>query len=75
MALDANLLNTQHYNVRIKGKVGQSRDVECSALHFGAVAIKKGALGSPSTKVANFTLSLTSLQNTSYSKEQNIIYS
>ena len=24
--LDATLLNTQHYKVRIKGKVGQSRD-------------------------------------------------
>ena len=30
MVLDAALLNTQHYKVRIKGKVGQSR--ESSAL-------------------------------------------
>ena len=26
MALDATLLNTQHYKVRIKGKVEQSRE-------------------------------------------------
>ena len=26
MALDASLLNTQHYKVRIKGKVEQSRE-------------------------------------------------
>ena len=39
MVLDAALLNTLHYKVRIKG----------------VVAIEKGAFGSPSTKVANFT--------------------
>ena len=47
MVLDASLLNTQHYKVRIKGKVEQSRE---------GVAIEKGALGLPSTTVANFTL-------------------
>ena len=52
MVLDATLLNTQHYKVRIKGKVEQSREWS-SAL--GVVAIEKGAFGSPSTKVANFT--------------------
>ena len=26
MVLDATLLNTEHYKVRIKGKVGQSRE-------------------------------------------------
>ena len=41
MVLDAALLKTQHYKVQIKGKV--------------AVAIEKGAFGSPSTKVVNFT--------------------
>ena len=46
MVLDAALLNTRHYKVRIKGKVEQSRDV---------VAIAKGAFRSPLTKVANFT--------------------
>ena len=39
MVLDATLLNTQHYRVRIKGKVEQSRK--------GVVAIEKGAFGSP----------------------------
>ena len=37
MLLDATLLNTQHYKVRIKGKL---------------VAIEKGAFGSPLTIVA-----------------------
>ena len=46
MVLDASLLNTQHYKVRIKGKVEQSRE---------GVAIEKGAFGLPSTVVANFT--------------------
>ena len=52
--LDATLLYTQHYKVRIKDKVEQSR--ECSSVHFGVVAIENGAFGSPSTKVVNFTL-------------------
>ena len=56
MVLDAALLNTQHYKVRIKGKVEQSRE-RSSALpqQLGVVAIEKGTFGSPSTKVANFT--------------------
>ena len=40
MVLDTSLLNTQRYKIRIKGKV---------------VATEKGALGSLSTTVANFT--------------------
>ena len=54
MELDTTLLNTQHYKVRFKGKVEQSREWS-SALHLGVVAIEKGAFGSPSTMVANFT--------------------
>ena len=50
MVLDASLLNTQHYKVRIKGKVGQSR--EWNSLG----AIEKRAFASPLTTVANFTL-------------------
>ena len=50
MVLDATLLNTQHYKVRIKGKVEQSRE-RSSVLHLGVVAIKKRAFGSPSTTV------------------------
>ena len=56
MVLDAALLNTQHYKVRIKGKVEQSREWSSALLHLGVVAIEKGAFGSPSTKVANFYL-------------------
>ena len=57
MLLDATLLNTQHYEVRIKSKVEQSRERSSSLpLQIGVVAIKKGAFGSPSTTVTNFTL-------------------
>ena len=55
MVLDASLLNTQHYKVRIKGKVEQSWEGVATPLHLGVVAIEKGAFGSPSTMVANFT--------------------
>ena len=44
------LLYTQHYKVRIKGKV------ERPPQHLGVVAIQKGSFESPSTTVANFTL-------------------
>ena len=55
--LDAGLLNSQHYKVRIKGKVEKSREWNSTILlHLGVVAIEKGAFGSPSTQVANFTL-------------------
>ena len=50
MVLDTSLLNTQHYKVRIKGKVEQR-----PPLHLGVVTSEKGAFWSPSTKVANFT--------------------
>ena len=50
MVLDTTLLNTQHYKVRIKGKVEQSRE-KSSAL--GVVAIEKGTFWSPSKTVAN----------------------
>ena len=53
MVLDAALLNTQRYKVRIKSKVEQSKKWSCA---LGVVAIEKGALGSPSTKVTIFTL-------------------
>ena len=56
MVLNATLLNTQHYKVRIKGKVEQSRErSSVLPLHLGVAAIKKGAFGSPLTTVANFT--------------------
>ena len=55
MVLDAALLNTPHYTVKIKGKVEQSREWSSAPLYLDVVAIEKGAPGSPSTKVANFT--------------------
>ena len=110
IVLDASLLNTQHYKVRIKGKVEQSRERSSALpytlvqqgtsggvmvskldqqtytsefeshwvphsfglvlnrskelrklLHLGVVAIEKGAFGSPSTMVANFTYLLTQI--------------
>ena len=64
MVLDAALLNTQHYQVRIKGKVDQSREWSSTLPYTYVVAIEKGVFGSPSTKVANFTFfSLLSRQD------------
>ena len=54
MVLDAALLNTQHYKVRIKSKVEQFRK-RSSALPYTS-ALEMGAFGSPSTMVANFFL-------------------
>ena len=45
--LDAALLKTQHYKVRIKVEVEQSK------LNLGVVTIEKGAFCLLSTKVAN----------------------
>ena len=55
MVLDSTLLNNQHYMLRIKGKVDQSRNFR-PPLHLSEVAIEKGTFGSPLIKVANFTL-------------------
>ena len=52
MVLDAALLNTQHYKVRIKDEVEQTREWS-SALHYTS-AIEKEAFGSLLTTVANF---------------------
>ena len=43
MLLDAALLNSQHYKVRIKGKVEQCRERSSAPLHIGVVVIKRGA--------------------------------
>ena len=57
---DAALLNTQHYKVRIKGKVQQYREWSSTFPYTeGVEAIEKGAIGSPSTKVTNLTLVLS----------------
>ena len=55
MVLDAALLSTQHYKLRIKSKLEESREWGSAPLHLGVVAIEKGALRSPSTKVTKFT--------------------
>ena len=61
MVLDATLLNTQKYKVRINDKVEQSREWSCApSLHLGVVAIEKGTFGSPSIKVVNYTNSIYS---------------
>ena len=54
MVLDASLLNTQHYKVRIKGKVEQSREgVAPSPTHWCS-SYRKGILR-VTPMVANFT--------------------
>ena len=56
MVLDPALLSTQHYKKRIKSKVEPSREwTSTFPNHLGIVAIKKGALRSLLTTVANFT--------------------
>ena len=55
MVLDAILLNTQHYKVRIKDKVEQYWERSSTLPHLGVVAIEKGTFWSSSTMVANFT--------------------
>ena len=55
MVLDVALLSTQHYKVRVKGKVEQWKEWSSAPLHLDVVAMEKGAFGSPSTIVANFT--------------------
>ena len=59
--LDAALLNIQHYKVRSKGKVEQSREWSNVLSYTCVVAIEKGAFGSPMTKVANFTFTYISI--------------
>ena len=54
MVLNTALLNTQHYKVRIKGKMEQSWE----RLDLDVVAIEKGAFRLLSIKVTNFTLIL-----------------
>ena len=54
MVLDATLLNTQQYKVRIKDKVEKSREKSSALhLHLSVLAIEKGVFWLPSTKVAN----------------------
>ena len=50
MVLDATLLNTQHYKVRVKW----------SNTEKGVAAIEKGVFGSPLTRIAKLTYLLIS---------------
>ena len=52
MVLDASLVNTHHYKVRIKGEKEQSRERSCA---FGVVTIEEEAFGLPSAMATNFT--------------------
>ena len=58
IVLDASLLNAQHYKVRIKGKVEQSRERSSAPLHLSVVAIGKGAFELNTTTAANFIILL-----------------
>ena len=60
MVLDAALLNTQHYNLRIKGKVEQSSEWGTAPppRNLGVVAIEKAAFGTPSAKVTIFFINI-----------------
>ena len=55
IVLDTALPNTQHYKVRVKGKVELFWEWSSAPLHLSVVALEKGAFGSSSTKVINFT--------------------
>ena len=55
-SVDAFLFNTQHYKVRIKGKVEQSRVSRIApSLHLGIVANENSVFRSPSTSVTDIT--------------------
>ena len=56
MVLDASLLITQHYKVRIKGAI-KGKELR-PFLHLDVVDIEKVAFGSPSTTVTRLNLSL-----------------
>ena len=55
IVLDATLLSTQHYKVRIKVKWSNPEKGVAPPLHLGGVAVEKLAFVLPSTTVANFT--------------------
>ena len=67
MVLDAVLLNTQQYKVRIKVKAGQSSEKSSAHLHLGVVAFEKETFGSPSSTVANNNALPTIIASSNYS--------
>ena len=56
MVLDATLLSTQHYKVKMKGKEQQTWEWSSAPLRLSVEAVEREAFGSLSTTVANFTL-------------------
>ena len=55
MVIDVALLNTQYYEVRIKGNGAIQGQEQRASLDLGVAAFENGAFESLSTKVANFT--------------------
>ena len=69
MVLDSSLLNTQHYKVRIKGKVVQARE-KGRAQQLDVV--ERGAFWSLSTTVTNFTYFFTYIYNLPWLRPKNV---
>ena len=55
MVRDISLLNTQHYKIRIKGKVCNPRKGVSPFSYLSVGDTEKGTIGMLSTTVANFT--------------------
>ena len=51
MILDASLVNTQHYKVRIKSKWSNPEKEVAPSRHLSVVAMEKGAFGEPSANL------------------------
>ena len=62
MILDASLLNTQHYKLRMKVKWSNPEKGVAPPLHLIVVALEKGAFGSPLSTVGQLTLKPESIQ-------------
>ena len=56
IVLDASLLNTQYYKVRIKCKQSNPRKGVAPSLHPGVVAVEKETFRSPLTTFGQLTL-------------------
>ena len=72
MVLDATLLNTQHYKVRIKGKVENG---VAPSLHLSVATIERGAFGSPFTNVTNLSVERSPHDLEAYMLDCNIVLS
>ena len=72
MILDDALFNTQHYMVRINGKVSNPENGVAPSLTPWLVTIEKGVFVSPSNKVTNITY-LTVCKEVSSNSFKNVI--